>query len=453
MSEHSQHSRKHHRKSLFARLLGRITGKKKQSSMSRDNFPGINLPENYDPVAWQDQSKSAELPTFLDPKEAESIKYGHTDFETQDRAKEKKSKHSKPKHKKRSLREAFELFMKKQALRREERRKQKIKRQHRRKSEEEFRKMNKGPALSKRLLNIAEAEQEREKNIPVFSQRNPAFRKLTIVVNSVLIFITTYILVYLFYWLTCMLVASFFGIDSILYYYDLRFNDHSQLWNRLNILMVTGIPPFFSLFLGIFLLRVIFKIKRLVGLQKLFVLWTAFHLVNHFFGAFPSGIITAEGFGYVAAWLYMNTAFKFMFSLVSLFVLGLIGYYSATKILETSDSLHRVKGENRLSFLFYQMAIPWFISTALLLIIRIPENFNYPYETLMLFSTVFLVIPPFFNRKVKPELNLLKTVKRRNINYGYLAMMIVLLAFLRIMLGIGLHFIIEISISISPATS
>jgi hypothetical protein len=71
----------------------------------------------------------------------------------------------------------------------------------------------------------------------------------------------------------------------------------------------------------------------------------------------------------------------------------------------------------------------------------------------MLFSTVFLVVPPFFNQKVKPQLNLMKTVKRRNINFGYLAMMIVLLAFLRIMLGIGLHFIIEISISISPATS
>jgi hypothetical protein len=69
----------------------------------------------------------------------------------------------------------------------------------------------------------------------------------------------------------------------------------------------------------------------------------------------------------------------------------------------------------------------------------------------MLFSFVFLVIPPFFNEKVKPKLNLVKVKKKRNINFGYLVMMLALLAFLRIMLGIGLHFIIRFEISISPA--
>ena len=442
------------KRSLLSRILSRIKGKKAQKSFHQTDFPGINLPSGYDPVVWKDQSKSAELPTFLDSEEAERLRYGHSDFDKPAQAPVKKSKPTRPKRKKQSLREAFALYLKKRDLRREERKKEKIKRLHRRKSEKEFRKMNQGPALSKRLFSVTAAEEaEKEKNIPLFSQRNPAFRNLIIVVNSVMIFITSYILVYLFYWLTCMLIASFFGLDSILYYYDLRFNDHSQVWNRLNILIITGLPPFLSLALGVFLLQVVFKIKKLAGLQKLFLLWTSFHLLNHFFGAFPSGVITDEGFGYVAAWMYMNTAFKFMFSLVSLFALGLIGYYSATKILETSDSLHRIKGDNRLSFMLYQTALPWLIGTILLLLTRIPENFNYPYETLMLFSTVFLIIPPFFNQKVKPELNLMKSVKRRTVSLGYLAMMIVLVAFLRIMLGIGLHFIIKISISISPAVT
>jgi len=100
-----------------------------------------------------------------------------------------------------------------------------------------------------------------------------------------------------------------------------------------------------------------------------------------------------------------------------------------------------------------QIALPWLIGTLIMLLIRIPENFKYPYETLMLFSTIFLVIPPFFNEKVKPQLNLLRVKKRRYINVGYLAMMLALLLFLRIMLGIGLHFLIEINISISPAVT
>jgi hypothetical protein len=134
-----------------------------------------------------------------------------------------------------------------------------------------------------------------------------------------------------------MLVASWYGLDSTLYFYDLKFNDHSTIWNRFNILMVTGIPPFMCLFVALFLFRVLFKKRRFVGLQKLFILWSSFHLFNHFFGAFPSGIVTNEGFGYVAAWMYMNTAFKFMFSLISLFFLSVIGYFSAEYILEAFD--------------------------------------------------------------------------------------------------------------------
>jgi hypothetical protein len=41
-------------------------------------------------------------------------------------------------------------------------------------------------------------------------------------------------------------------------------------------------------------------------------------------------------------------------------------------------------------------------------------------------------------------------VKRRNIHIGYLAMMLIMVAFLRFVLGIGLHFMIEVNISISP---
>ena len=149
----------------------------------------------------------------------------------------------------------------------------------------------------------------------------------------------------------------------------------------------------------------------------------------------------------------MNTAFKFMFSLASLFVLGLIGFYSAERILQTSDSVNRIKQENRIAFILTQMVIPWILGTMIMLLVRIPENFKYPYETLMFFSMAFMVIPPFFNEKVKPKLNLVRIKKKRSLHLGYLVIMLAMLAFLRIMLGIGLHFIIKVSVSISPALS
>jgi hypothetical protein len=454
MSDSGHSHRNHRKKNPIGKFFDRLRGKKHHHSHHGSQFPGINLPKGYN----QDLSLERRSGKKTDPV-PEKPEVAARDFSTGGSANLEQYKQDafvprSPGHKK-SFFATVQYYFKKRAFRREERREESIKRKIRRKHQQEYRKEEAGRSVSQKLFSISEESKDvsGEKKIALLSQRNPLFRNLTVTINSTIVFLTTYVLVYLFYWLASMLVGSWYGLDSTLYFYDLKFNDHSTIWNRFNILMVTGIPPFLCLFLGVFLYRVLFKKKRFVGLQKLFILWSSFHLFNHFFGAFPSGVVTSEGFGYVAAWLYMNTAFKFMFSLVSLFILGMIGYFSTQHILETSDSMSRIKPENRLAFILLQVALPWLIGTIMMLLIRIPENFTYPYETLMLFSMIFLIIPPFFNEKVKPQLNLLRVKKKRHINLGYFAMMFVLLLFLRIMLGIGLHFLIEINISISPAVS
>ncbi|MDX9905929.1 MAG: hypothetical protein RBS55_04995 [Bacteroidales bacterium] len=442
MSNHGHHHRSHRRRSALGRFIDRLTGRRRRSAYHRSEFPGIHLPG--------DKEEGARKYRIPEERSAPDTSPENSATGANETVRQTASTGSSSRRRRKES--FFKLYLKKRALRKEERYKEKMRRAHRRRSEKEYRKLNQGPGLGKKLLDLARDEEEAAKKIPLLSNRSRFFRSMTIVVNSMMIFMITYVLTYLFYWLSCMLVASWYGLDSILYFYDLRFNDHSPLWSRFNILLITGIPPFLCLVAGVFLYKAVFNIKRFAGLQKLFILWSAFHLLNHFFGAFPSGVVTDEGLGYVAAWMYMNTAVKFLFSLLFLFGLGLIGYYSAKPILETSDSMGRIKSERKTSFMFYQMGLPWLIGTFVMLLLRIPKNFDYPYETLMFFTMAFLVVPPFFNEKVKPELNLLKTKKKRQINIGYLAMVLVLLAFLRIMLGIGLHFIIEISISISPAS-
>jgi hypothetical protein len=457
MSASGHSHRKHRKKNPVAEFFDRFKSKEQRHhhhSHHRSEFPGINLPKDYDPEAWHRKDREERISSVNEEPEDINRDFSQSTSGNLDQYLHDDLKPGSLKRK-RSLLAAIEYYFQKRNIRREERQELRVKKRIHRQHQQEYRKKDAGQIVRHNLFTITEDEEEaiKKRKTRLFSQRNPIFRNITIAINSLFIFLLTYVLVYLFYWLTSMLVASWYGLDSTLYFYDLKFNDHSNIWNRFNILLVTGIPPFFCLFLGIFLYKVIFKIKRLVGLQKLFILWSSFHLFNHFFGAFPAGVVTDEGFGYVAAWMYMNTAFKFMFSLISLFVLAVIGYYSAQYILETSDSQHRIKQENRLAFILLQIALPWLIGTLVMLMIRIPKNFDYPYETLMLFSSIFLIIPPFFNEKVKPKLNLLRVKKKRFINLGYLAMMLAFLLFLRIMLGIGLHFIIEIHISISPAVT
>jgi hypothetical protein len=346
-----------------------------------------------------------------------------------------------------------EVKKKQKEQKREERAKLKLKKKIRKRQRKEYKKAETGRSIREKLLMVSgeEKEEEIKKRARLFSKRSALFHNYVYIINSTAIYILTFIITYLIYWLTEMFMASLYGIDSILYYYDLRFNDYSPLWTRFNILVITGTPPFVSLFVGLLIHRRLFKLKRFSSIQKLFLLWWSLHSLNHFFGAFASGIVTDEGFGYVAAWLYMNTAFKFMFAIVALFALGVFGYYSKQHILETSNSQSRIKRQNQASFIFTQALIPWILGTGILVATRIPHNFDYPYETLLLFSMAFLVIPAFFNPKVKPKLNLLKLRKKYKISPSYIILMLLLLAFYRIVLDIGLHFIIKISISISPA--
>ncbi len=346
-----------------------------------------------------------------------------------------------------------EMTEKLKELKREDRQKDKIRKKIRKKQRKEYRKREAGRSLRQKLLTVSKGRDEfgEKKKAALFSKRNVFYHNFVYIVNSTAIYILAFIITYLVYWLAEMLMASLYGLDSILYYYDLKFNDYSPFWTRFNILVITGVPPFLSLFIGLLIHRRIFKLKRFSSIQKLFLLWWGLHSINHFFGAFASGIVTDEGFGYVAAWLYMNTAFKFMFAIIALFMLGVIGYYSKQHFLETSNSQHRIKRENQSSFIFTQALIPWILGTAILLLVRIPHNFDYPYETLMLFSMAFLIVPAFFNTKVKPKLNLLKLKKKYNISASYIILMLLVVVFYRVVLGIGLHFIIKISVSISPA--
>ncbi len=429
-SSRSRHKRTHKKRNLIGRFLDRLIGKKHRRSSKSGSFPGISdIPGS---------EKEDHLTKDTGAQPAPEIVKESRKYKT---------------HGKGSFTERLELRSKKRALKREEKKKNRIKKKIRKQHQKRYKKEELGRTLPQRLMTVTpDGEQDSgKKKISIFSKRSAFYKNSSYIVNSTIIFILTYIVVYLVYWLTELLTASLFGFDSILYYYDLKFNDYSALWTRFNILVITGVPPFLCLAIGLLLHRRIFQLKRFSGLQKLFILWWSLHSLNHFFGAFASGIVTSEGFGYVAAWMYLNTALKFLFSLISLFLLAVIGYYSRKHFLETSFSLNRIKRENQVSFLFTQALIPWIVGSFLILIIRIPHNFDYPYETLLLFSVGFAIIPAFFNSKVKPKLNMLKVKKHVHINATNIIMVLVLLAFYRILLGIGLHFINRISISISPA--
>lgn len=257
-------------------------------------------------------------------------------------------------------------------------------------------------------------------------------------VNSTAVFIIAYLIVYMIYQFTVLIVASRWRLDSVLFYYDLQFNDFSPLWNRLNIIVTTISGPVISLLIGALMLRFMANRFNTKKYTKLFMLWVGLHGYNLFLGAFASGTSFDEGFGYVAAWLYMNIFWKILISLIFLFLLGWIGYSSASKFLDTSYSLSRVKAQNKVKFLFYQAILPWFFGALIIFLVRIPNNV--PYDTGNLITLAFAVIPTIFNRGAKPS-KMFRLEKRQNrIKWIVIAVMVVIVLAYRLGLDNGLHF-------------
>jgi hypothetical protein len=287
----------------------------------------------------------------------------------------------------------------------------------------------------KKVRNVAFSELTSENFNEQIKQQQKNYFYYTI--NSTAIFVIAYLLVYLIYQLTVLIVASKWRLDSVLLYYDLAFNDYSPLWTRQNIIITTISGPVICLLIGLLFYRYLSKRPKVKGFLKLFFLWIGMHGFNLFLGGFASGVSFDQGFGYVPAWLYWNVFWQIFISLVFLFVLGYIGYFAAPAFLDTSKSAYRVRPENRARFLLFQVAMPMVIGTIILLLIKIPNNM--PYETGTMVTLAFGIVPVFMNRHAKPSISFEREKKATNIKWIYIILLVAALVIYRIGLNNGLH--------------
>ncbi len=275
------------------------------------------------------------------------------------------------------------------------------------------------------------------------------FNSFLHIVNSMSSFLLAYVIVYLFYQLSVLFTASLYEIDSILYYYKLDFNDHSELWGAFNIIIITLSGPMNSLIMGfVFYNYLYFKAKDYPRLQ-LFFLWTALLFFAHFFAAFIAGIITHKGFGYVPLWLFWSEFAKIFGAVVALASLLVLGHLSAGRFLATSNHMYRIQKQKRGVFFLVQAVLPMVFGVLFLLVLKWPNN--YTYDTLILVFSIFIVGSAFFNTNAKLPYQILNRSNKTYLNWMLILVCVLVLYSFRVYLEDGLHFLIKMSISITPA--
>jgi len=217
-------------------------------------------------------------------------------------------------------------------------------------------------------------------------------------INSTVVYMLSFLFIYIIYQLATVLVAAHFDLTSTLFYYGIRWpGPDSSLWTFDSVIAIFMAGPVISLLLGLSLLALfyIFIVKDGFASLKLFFVWSYIHAFNMFFGAFIVGVITEKGFGYAQDWLYLNTTDKYIISTISIFILALIGFLSTSHFLQCSLSNFIIRKDNRILFIISQVFIPWLLGSFLILLIKIPSNTYH--ESLIFVPLVFVFLPIFPN--------------------------------------------------------
>jgi hypothetical protein len=299
---------------------------------------------------------------------------------------------------------------------------------------------------SKPYYYYAESEQPKSE---VQRQRKRLFH---FAINSTLIYLITFFITYLTYQALVMFVASRFGINSILYFFEVYFpignNNNSGLWSDFNIILITFSGPFICVILGVYFLLLYVRKEKTKGLKKLFFLWLSFHYLNLFMGAFVGGVVTHQGFGYVIEWLFMPTFLRFGLSILFLFAMGMIGYYQTEYFLESSNSIYWTQRYKKPWLLIFGALVPWAFGSVFLFILRypyvIPQHTTIVvYDTIIYMTMVFFIAPMLVNFKAKPLFDQsVRKARGRRINWMYLVIFVLIVFTFRIGLDSGFSYFI-----------
>ena len=233
------------------------------------------------------------------------------------------------------------------------------------------------------------------------SKRN----NIIIAVNSTIIYIFTFLITYIIYQLITATVASEYRVDTVFYLDNLKFltpDNNFEIWTRDSAITVFGAAPIISLVLAFISIMMYRRFSEDNSIIKLFFLWGALHFINRVLGSFIIGtIFFLYGSNLIADWMYLGTEMKIVITAIALIVQIIIGAYTVIPILTSANTSSMVKGENRRSFIFNQIYIPWLIGSVCLFLFFLPKL---PIMENLINVTMLIMLVPLYFRYRSPML-------------------------------------------------
>jgi hypothetical protein len=281
----------------------------------------------------------------------------------------------------------------------------------------------------------------------VFLNREARSSFFIISLNSLSLYILSYLTIYVAGQLITIFGAFQFRYKTILYYYKIYYNIDSGDWFADAVKVLYSIPPLTGLFFGIIFLIIYHNVKQKAGLLKVFFLWGYIHGFTIFFSAVLWGTLLNKGFGYVITYLYYSDTGKMIFSILAIFFLFVVGLMSARPFQVSANCYYAfLDRSNRRFFMVSQVLVPAFLGTVLLILLKIPNNFYIGtkdlvvHESLMLLTVFLGILPIMATYANYNELFFEEEEKRVRLSRAGLILMIIVVLVFRIGLSKGIPF-------------
>lgn len=266
-------------------------------------------------------------------------------------------------------------------------------------------------------------------------------------VNSLVLFLLSYMVIYLLSQLITVWVASTFDYKTILYYYKIYYDIDSHAWNADSVKILYSIMPLNGILLGTIFIILYSTFRNEPGNFKLFFLWGFVHGMVMFFGALLMGTLLNKDFGWVIAYMYYRDTGKMIFSIISIFALIAIGGIIAKSFLISGNTYFNfIDRKNRKFMLSGQVIFPVITGTIVLALLKIPNEFYYGtvdemyYEFLKLSTLAILVIPLILAFRTYDEIYFDEEPRKIFLNWKVLIITVVVLLAFRYGLVSGITF-------------
>jgi len=264
-------------------------------------------------------------------------------------------------------------------------------------------------------------------------------RFLFITLNSTVLFLLSYFVLFLISQAVTVIAAGFFNYPTTVYYYEVYFNIGNEDWYHDSVKTIFSSGPLVVFVIGITFLVIYNHIKETTGLFKLFFLWGFLHATNMLFGAMLVGTLFEKGVGHVISWMYVTDTGKLMYSTVSIFLLVVTGLATTKSFLITGNTYYNgINRKNRTSFVIAQLLLPYLAGNAFLILLRQPRLAFY--DTFTSITLIITISPILMTYKTFNDLYFEEGEKKPRLAWISLVILVLIVLFFRIGLEKGIRF-------------